>query len=96
MALFQTANSFHLGAYQAAVNAGLDAQGLSDADAIERDFFVHRAYVAMGQSSVRGGGAGEEGVGSGRADRPLGGAGGRVGAAGRRQNAFALLCFALL
>ena len=63
---------------------------------LERDFFVHRAYVAMGQSSVRGGGAGEEGVGSGRADRPLRGAGGRVGAAGRRQNAFALLCFALL
>lgn len=50
--LFATVNNFYLGAYQEAVNEGLDLADLSDAEAIERDFFVHRAYIAMGQSAV--------------------------------------------
>lgn len=45
--LFLVRNNFCLGAFQAAINDG-NVAGLSDAEALERDVFVYRSYVALG------------------------------------------------
>ncbi len=52
-ALFAVSNSFHVGAYQAAINAAADLTGLSDKDASERDAFTYRAYLALGSHLAR-------------------------------------------
>merc|ERR1719352_4423 len=50
--LFPIQNAFHLGAYQVAINeaADLDSTGtsLSSSDAIEKDCYVYRSYIALG------------------------------------------------
>lgn len=51
-ALWNLRNAFYLGAYQSAINEGQDLYGLSDAETIERDFFVYRSYIALGQSEL--------------------------------------------
>lgn len=50
--LWNLRNSFYLGAYQSAINEAQDMLGLSDAEAQERDFYVHRCYIALGQHEV--------------------------------------------
>lgn len=50
-ALFSLRNNFHLGAYQAAVNES-NLGGLSEAETIERDTLVYRAYIALGSYQV--------------------------------------------
>jgi len=53
--LFNVWNAFFLGNYQTCVNEGLDASDehdLTEAEIIERDFYVHRSYVCMGQHAL--------------------------------------------
>ncbi len=45
--------SFHLGAFQAAINEGNSLQSLGGAEAIERDVLVYRSYIALGSYQVR-------------------------------------------
>lgn len=45
--LFGLRNSFYLGAYQSAINSS-EIPNLSSEDAIERDTYVHRSYIALG------------------------------------------------
>ncbi|KAJ6332571.1 COATOMER SUBUNIT EPSILON [Salix viminalis] len=45
--LFNLRNNFYLGAYQAAINTS-DLPNLSPDDAVERDSFVYRSYIALG------------------------------------------------
>ena len=52
-ALFAVHNNFHIGAYQAAINAGADLSDLSETEATERDAFVYRAYIALGSHQAR-------------------------------------------
>lgn len=55
--LFAVSNAFFLGAFQTAINEG---QRLSDADlggsgspaTIERDFYVYRSYLELGQGQI--------------------------------------------
>ena len=56
--LFPICNAYHLGAYQVAINeaADLDSTGtaaLSSSDAIEKDCYVYRSYIALGSYQVR-------------------------------------------
>eukprot|EP00197_Chlamydomonas_leiostraca_P002157 CAMPEP_0202858162 /NCGR_PEP_ID=MMETSP1391-20130828/812_1 /ASSEMBLY_ACC=CAM_ASM_000867 /TAXON_ID=1034604 /ORGANISM="Chlamydomonas leiostraca, Strain SAG 11-49" /LENGTH=288 /DNA_ID=CAMNT_0049537049 /DNA_START=25 /DNA_END=891 /DNA_ORIENTATION=- len=46
--LFSVRNAFYLGAYNTVINEASDMETLSDADAIERDCFVYRSYIALG------------------------------------------------
>ena len=52
-ALFATANHFYVGNFQTAINEGTDLTGLSEKDAVERDCFVYRSYLALGSHQVR-------------------------------------------
>ena len=52
-ALFAVHNNFHIGAYQAAINAGADLSDLGETEATERDAFVYRAYIALGSHQAR-------------------------------------------
>jgi hypothetical protein len=52
--LFGVANNFHVGAYQAAINAAADLTDLSEKDAAERDAYTYRAYLALGSHQARG------------------------------------------
>lgn len=49
--LFPLRNNFYLGAFQAAINES-NVRNLSDADAVEKDSFVYRSYIALGQYQV--------------------------------------------
>lgn len=49
--LFALRNNFYLGAFQAAINES-NVRNLSDADAVEKDVFVYRSYIALGQNQV--------------------------------------------
>ena len=49
--LFPLRNNFYLGAFQAAINEST-VRNLSDADAVEKDSFVYRSYIALGQYQV--------------------------------------------
>lgn len=49
--LFPLRNNFYLGAFQAAINES-NVRNLSDADATEKDSFVYRSYIALGQYQV--------------------------------------------
>ena len=56
--LFPIQNAFHLGAYQVAINeaADVDSTGttsVSSSDAIEKDCYVYRSYIALGSYQVR-------------------------------------------
>lgn len=48
MALFAVSNNFFLGAYNTVINEATDLENLSDMEAIERDTFVYRSYLALG------------------------------------------------
>lgn len=48
-------NNFYLGAYQSAISEASQLTGLSEAEKIERDVFVYRAYIELGSHEVRGG-----------------------------------------
>lgn len=50
--LFSVRNAFYLGAYNTVINEASDMETLSDTDAIERDCFVYRSYIAMGSYEV--------------------------------------------
>ena len=57
--LFPICNAYHLGAYQVAINEAADLDstgtnaGLSSSDAIEKDCYVYRSYIALGSYQVR-------------------------------------------
>lgn len=51
--LFKVSNSFHCGAYQACVSAGLE--DVPEAASTQRDVFVYRAHLALGSTNVRRG-----------------------------------------
>ena len=57
--LFPIQNAFHLGAYQVAINEAADVDStlgtssLSSSDAIEKDCYVYRSYIALGSYQVR-------------------------------------------
>ncbi len=51
--LFRLRSAFHTGAYNTVVNEGSNLSNLSDKDAIERDCFVYRSYIAQGSYEVR-------------------------------------------
>jgi len=46
--LFQVYNSFHLGAYQVAINEASDLLDLSPSESVEKDCYVYRSYIALG------------------------------------------------
>lgn len=46
--LFAVRNNFYLGSYQAVINEASDLEGLSDAEELEKEVFVYRAYIALG------------------------------------------------
>lgn len=50
--LFAVRNNFYTGAYNNAINEASDLEGLSDAEAVERDVYVYRAYIALGSHDV--------------------------------------------
>ncbi len=54
-ALFAVTNNFHVGAYQAAINAAADLTDLSEKEATERDAYTYRAYLALGSHQARAG-----------------------------------------
>lgn len=51
--LFSVRNAFYTGAYSSVVNDAPNLGGLSEREAVERDCFVYRAYIAMGSYEVR-------------------------------------------
>ena len=51
--LFAVRNSFYLGAYQSAIAEASDLEGLSEAEKVERDCYVYRAYIELGSYEVR-------------------------------------------
>ena len=50
--LFSVRNNFYLGAFQAAIAEASDLEGLSDAEKIERDCYIYRAYIELGSYEV--------------------------------------------
>ncbi|KAI8469713.1 MAG: epsilon-COP [Monoraphidium minutum] len=46
--LFAVKNNFYIGAFNNAINEASDLQGLGEAEAVERDVFVYRSYIALG------------------------------------------------
>mmetsp|Transcript_65408 Transcript_65408/g.206700 ORF Transcript_65408/g.206700 Transcript_65408/m.206700 type:complete len:289 (+) Transcript_65408:146-1012(+) len=46
--LFELQNNFYIGAYSTAINEGSDLTDLDEQQAVERDCFVHRSYIANG------------------------------------------------
>jgi len=50
--LWTTRNAFYVGAHQAAIAEAADLDGLGEADRLERDVFVYRAYVELGSYEV--------------------------------------------
>ena len=52
--LYALRNNFHLGAYQAALGEAQDLQhdDLGGAETVERDVFMYRAYIELGQPEV--------------------------------------------
>ncbi len=61
-ALHSVTNSFHIGAYQAAINAAGELSDLSEKEATERDAFTYRAYLALGSHQARARAAARRGV----------------------------------
>lgn len=52
-ALFSVRNSFSLGAFNTVINDAAELEALSGADALERDCYVYRAYIALGSHQAR-------------------------------------------
>ncbi len=52
--LYALRNNFHLGSYQAAIGEAQDLQhdDLGGAETVERDVFMYRAYIEVGQPQV--------------------------------------------
>lgn len=50
--LFAVRNSFVLGSYNNAINEASDIEGLSEAEALEKDAYVYRSYIALGSYDV--------------------------------------------
>ena len=50
--LFTVRNHFYLGAYQAAIAEASDLEDLTDAEKVERDIYVYRAYIELGSYEV--------------------------------------------
>ena len=50
--LFPVYNNFFIGNYQVAINEGYDLTGLSEADALERDCYVYRSQIALGNHQL--------------------------------------------
>ena len=50
--LFSVRNNFYLGAFQAAIAEASDLEGLSDAEKVERDCYIYRAYIELGSYEV--------------------------------------------
>lgn len=51
--LFPVRNSFYLGAFQTTISEASHLTGLSEAEKVERDVFVYRAYIELGSYDVR-------------------------------------------
>lgn len=56
--LFSLKNAFYLGNYNGVINQASDLEGLDGPEAIDKDVYLYRAYIALGshQVSVQGGG----------------------------------------
>jgi coatomer protein complex subunit epsilon len=50
--LFSVRNNFYLGAFNTVLNDAPDLD-VSDVEAIERDTFIYRSYIALGSYEVR-------------------------------------------
>mmetsp|Transcript_13526 Transcript_13526/g.23742 ORF Transcript_13526/g.23742 Transcript_13526/m.23742 type:complete len:289 (-) Transcript_13526:816-1682(-) len=50
--LFPVRNSFYLGAYNTVINEAADLSDLTELQAVERDCYVHRSYVALGSHEL--------------------------------------------
>jgi coatomer protein complex subunit epsilon len=50
--LFPVYNNFFIGNYQVAINEGYELQGLSVTDATERDCYVYRSHIALGNHQL--------------------------------------------
>lgn len=51
--LFSVRNAFYLGAYQSVISEAAQLTGLTEAEKLERDVFVYRAYMELGSYEVR-------------------------------------------
>lgn len=51
--LFMVRNNFYIGAFNNAINEAADLSGLPEADAVEKDAYVYRSYIALGSFDVR-------------------------------------------
>jgi coatomer protein complex subunit epsilon len=51
--LFSVRNNFYLGAFNTVLNEAADLENVSEVEAIERDTFIYRSYIALGSYEVR-------------------------------------------
>lgn len=51
--LFAVRNNFYLGAFNTVLNDAADIESVSELEAIERDVFIYRSYIALGSFEVR-------------------------------------------
>ena len=51
--LFAVQNAFHLGAYQTCINEASELADLSSTEAVEKDCYAYRSYIALGSHQVR-------------------------------------------
>jgi coatomer subunit epsilon len=51
--LFSIRKNFFIGAHNTIINEAAEIDNLSEHDAIERDVFMYRSYVALGSYEVR-------------------------------------------
>ena len=51
--LFSVRNNFYLGAFNTVLNEAADVENVSELEAIERDAFIYRSYIALGSYEVR-------------------------------------------
>jgi coatomer protein complex subunit epsilon len=51
--LFPVQTNFYIGAYQTAISEASHLTGLSEAQKLEREIFVQRAYIEIGSFDVR-------------------------------------------
>ena len=50
--LFSVRNNFYLGAFNTVLNEAADVENVSELEAIERDTFIYRSYIALGSYEV--------------------------------------------
>ena len=51
--LFSVRNNFYLGSFNTVLNDAADIENVSELEAIERDVFIYRSYIALGSFEVR-------------------------------------------